>query len=413
MRSVFILRVIVYSGLLCLILLTVQLLVSQRPAEEPERIRTEARGSDVSQAAPPVSPFQNSSADSAPPFSSSKVPAISVDEQAMQPVQAKSELAKKAWEKFREGDYEGALRLFNELSEQDKGAFTGAGISCFKLGDYTGAVNFLSKAVDSDSKNFAALKFLALAYYKLDSLDKSSEHAGKALAIRSDSELRTLSDRLAKERRAQRDYIEESTSHFKILYDGYEHGRIDREISGILEDAYRSIGREFNFFPDDSVTVILYTGKDFYDTTQAPDWSGGIYDGKIRIPVRGAEGRTVVLKKVLFHEYTHVVVQSLARQCPRWIDEGLAEYFSAGYHRRTNQIIPLRSLEGSFFRFSGGDITLAYEESYSAVLSLIENFGLYRVKEMLLVLSKDADLNRAFKESFGTSYDDFVSEWGR
>jgi hypothetical protein len=217
--------------------------------------------------------------------------------------------------------------------------------------------------------------------------------------------------RLRKETQVQNAYNEESSSHFTILYDGYAHGKIDREVIGILEDAYRTVGRELDFYPPGAVTVILYANKDFFDITQTPSWTAGCYDGKIRIPVRGAEQQSGTLRKILFHEYTHAVVHAITTRCPLWINEGLAEYFSADYRKKIGQVIPLRSLENSFSGLGGGSVRTAYWESYSAVSCLIEKYGIYRMKELLAALSREADVNRAFGEALGVTYDEFVGKW--
>ena len=407
------LRVTVYSSLLCLIILTVYVRYyhkpSEVPAQSPEVVQTTKSVPSPLQL-PAIMPDVRDHANGPSLEVNLGTPPVAGNLKAGQ---ENTGLASKAFEKFRAGDYESAAGLFKELAETDKSAFTAVGMSYFKLGNYTAAVENFEKALDADSNDFVAHKALAFSYYQMDRLEKSLEHAGKGLAIHPDQELQTLLERLSKENRSQRNYIEESTTHFKVLYDGYEHGKIDRTVTGILEDAYRFVGKELNHFPADSVTVILNTNSDFFDTTGAPHWSGGIYDGKIRIPVRGAERQGEVLKKVLFHEYTHAVVHSITPQCPLWINEGLAEYFSTSYPRKIGQVIPLRALENSFSGLSARDAGIAYQESYSAVSYLIEKYGLFRIKEMLESLSKGADLDQAFRNAFSKTYAEFITEWGR
>ncbi len=221
-------------------------------------------------------------------------------------------------------------------------------------------------------------------------------------------------DKPGKEKGTLEDSMEEESSeHFRISFDGYRHGAISRTVLGILEDAYGTVGKEFGYFPSEPLDTVLYTNRDFFDITQAPGWSGGIYDGKIRIPVRGAESNEALLRKVLFHEYTHAAVHSLYERCPLWMNEGLAEYFSKNYTKKIGQIIPLRSLERSFSWLSGQQVQVAYWESYSAVSFLIETHGFYRIKEFLRSLSEGAALDDAFKGSFGSTYGEFVATWGK
>jgi tetratricopeptide (TPR) repeat protein len=175
--------------------------------------------------------------------------------------------------KFRAGDYEGAAGLFIELAESDKSALSAAGMSYFKLGNYQMANEYFEKALEANANDFVSRKALAFSYYKLDDLEKSIEHAGKGLSLVSDPELQALLDRLSKEKNTQRNFVEESTAHFKVLFDGYDHGKIDREVIRILEDAYRFVGQEMDQFSAGSITVILNTNSDFFDTTGAPHWS--------------------------------------------------------------------------------------------------------------------------------------------
>ena len=403
------LRVAVYSSLVCLIILTAYVRYNQRPSEEPVEVVVAAQASASAlfpRQQPPPSDIQVPSVE--PPLAVNLgTPALTGNPQA------NNELAPKALEKFRSGDYEGAAGLFNELTETDKSALSAVGMSYFKLGNYQTANEYFERALDSNANDFVARKALAFSYYSLDDFEKSIEHAGKGLSLVSDPELQALFDRLRKEKNTQRNFIEESTAHFKVLFDGYEHGKIDREVVSILEDAYRFVGKEMDHFPAGSITVVLNTNSDFFDTTGAPHWSSGIYDGKIRIPIRGAEGHGDLLKKILFHEYTHAVVHSITPSCPRWINEGLAEYFSTGNKQKIGQLIPLRSLENSFFGLSGRNVYIAYQESYSAVSYLIEKYGMHRVKEMLESISKGSDPDQAFRNAFSKTYTDFIREWGK
>jgi Flp pilus assembly protein TadD len=333
--------------------------------------------------------------------------------EAERPSERDRELASRAAEKFRAGDYEGAIRLYQELSARDTGALSGLGISYLKLGDYENAERFLEQAVMNNPGDFGVRKALAFLSYSKGDIEKGLSHAEAGLSIKKDRELQNICDKLRKDRKTQEVSESESTSHFRITFDGYKHGGMSRKVLEILEDAYSSVGKEFGHFPPGPMDAILYTNRDFYDITRAPEWSRGIYDGKIRIPVRGAENNEAVLKKVLFHEYTHSVVRSLAPRCPLWINEGLAEYFSGNQAKKVGQIIPLELLANSFSRLTGEQVAVAYRESYSAVAYLIDRHGLYRMKEFLQSLSGGRDLEQAFRYSFGQTYSEFVSTWGK
>ena len=74
-------------------------------------------------------------------------------------------------------------------------------------------------------------------------------------------------------------------------------------------EAYGEIGKSFSYYPENPITVILYSDQQFRDITRTPAWTGGLFDGKIRIPTEGAGSLSGgVLNRVLHHEYTHAIV---------------------------------------------------------------------------------------------------------
>jgi|WetSurMetagenome_2_1015567.scaffolds.fasta_scaffold03029_1 tetratricopeptide (TPR) repeat protein len=327
-----------------------------------------------------------------------------------------SGLAKKASESLWKKDYKTAAALCKQLAEKDGRAFLCVGISQFMLGDYKNAVISLEKAVGNGSDEFQCRKYLAFAYYYTHDLDKAVLNAEKALGIRKDPALEAFLARLMREKNAHRNFVAESTGHFRIEYDGYAHGGMSRTIIAMLEDAYSSVGRDLDYYPKEQITVILYTNRDFQDVTRMPGWVGGYFDkrdGKIRVPVKGAEGRESELRTVLSHEYVHAVIYSITRNCPLWVHEGMAEYYSKGSAGEMKQIIPLNHLENSLAGLTGNGIMVAYMESHSAMSYLMSRYGSQRVKDMLFSLSKGNDLNGAFTDAFHISYTEFINTWGK
>lgn len=323
---------------------------------------------------------------------------------------------KKAAEKIEQKDCNSAIALLKEIESKDKRALYGLGYCYLIGGDFNKSIEYIEKYAVVEPDDFDSKKLLAFAYYQNDDFKSSLKNAEAALAMRKDDDLQHLLDRIKREKSAKKDYINESTNHFKVVFDGYEQGNVNRTVMSLLEDAYRHVGTELSYYPDQPVTVILYTTKDFMDTTRAPGWAGGAYDhydGKIRLPIRGIEGKDAELKRVLYHEYTHAVVHMLTSRCPLWINEGLAEYFSTPYEKKSKQIIPFSYLENTFAGIRGDKVWIAYWQSYSAVSYLIERYGLYRLKDFLAAMGKGAELNQAFKDSFGATYKDFTATWGK
>jgi tetratricopeptide (TPR) repeat protein len=312
------------------------------------------------------------------------------------------------------GRYRDALRGFELALPHTSSALAGIGVSYFQLEDYRNAIHYLERALQENGDDPVVLKFLALAHYRIDNLEKSADYAERSLAMRPNAELLAFYQKLSRERQATRNRVDESNLHFKVIFDGYEHGSISYMILDILDDAYREIGREFGHFPDKTITVVLYTEKDFFDVTQTPQWTGGLYDGKIRMPIKGIESvDSEVLRRVLHHEYVHAMVHDISAQVPRWVHEGLAEYLAPRNMERIGQTIPLRMLDNAFHSHDTRVVGIAYQQSYSIIAHLVERYSLYDVKQFLLAMGRGSTMEQAFHDTFIITFDEFASTWGK
>jgi hypothetical protein len=107
------------------------------------------------------------------------------------------------------------------------------------------------------------------------------------------------------------------------------------------------------------------------------------YDGRIRLSVGGADANPGEFERVIVHEFTHVLVQTLAlRGVPMWLHEGLAVMFEPNGETwideqlsRSHAPLPLERLAGSFGDLSGDDARLAHAQSAGIVRGLFESDG--------------------------------------
>ncbi len=302
-------------------------------------------------------------------------------------------------------DYEKLLRYDNRF-------LTIIGICHYWLHDYNKAVFTLKDADDLGHFPYKTKKFLALSYYELNDLPESFKYAQEALEYGEDSELRRFIIKLKKEESIMKHYKDIGLENFIIQFSREEHDQLRTIVSDYLKEAYKKIGKKLDYFPNKQFIVILYNEKDFFDITRAPGWAGGMYDGKIRLPVKGISGRNNILRKVIFHEYTHALISEITQNCPLWLNEGLAEYFSET-ERIENliNIIPLNLIEKRFPSGNPRLISIAYLTSRDAVEYLIEKYGIYSVKELLECFGEGMDINSAFKLTLYISYEDFQVKW--
>lgn len=211
--------------------------------------------------------------------------------------------------------------------------------------------------------------------------------------------------------------------HFVVKYEGGENAVAGHLIGMLLEEAYAKVGADFGFYPDDTVTALLYSREVFTDITRSPSWSGGIYDGRIKLPAGGLYDKTEELERVIFHEYTHAVVHRLSKgRAPVWLNEGLAMYEegqrSAGYSGRLRALaatgkVALAPLEGSFMGLDAEGAQAAYLLSLSAAEHLIGEFGFFSARRVLEDLGGGMKLDAAFSGALHLSYAEFEKSWMR
>lgn len=300
------------------------------------------------------------------------------------------------------------------------------GIALYAGKKYDAAAVALEQARRNGGDNLPILLYLGRVYYDTGDLQKAIEAWDRALTIEPGnkpiSDMATKARReLAVESRMEKGY----SSMFVISYDEGTRSELADTVLDTMEAAYNRVGYDFSYYPETHIPVILYTRKDYRSVTAGPEWSGGLYDGKVRLPIGGAREITPMLRGVLFHEYTHVVVGELTKgNCPTWLNEGLAEVegrkeFSPPVAEletaaKTGDFIPFKALEKSLLSLETKKVTLAYQQSYSLVSFMISSYGMHKVRDILVKLGtgmgSDAAIAGAFAD-YRLDFDGILQEW--
>lgn len=332
-------------------------------------------------------------------------------------------------DRLGQGDARGARDAFEEslrYVDNDAASYMGLAIANYHLREDRETERALRRALELDPRLKMAYQVLGDVAQRRDDLETAAANWEKALEIDpSDGALRARLERIRREHRTEKDFNHEVASHFSIKYEGREKIEAGRIVLRILEDAYGEVGRALSYYPDREIAVILYSNQQFQDVTDAPGWSGGIFDGKIRIPIGGIEHETPGLRRLLLHEYTHAVVRAITpRRVPTWLNEGLAQYFEGrelGTHQqellrhlnKSGKVPSLADMEGSFLGLSGPQASFAYLLSLTAVRHMVDRYGMYRAKMVLEELASGADPSRAISNALLLSLPEFERGWKR
>lgn len=319
------------------------------------------------------------------------------------------EAGRRGWAAVRDGLNEEAAKAFGDALFHDSAEpqyHLGAGLAAYLLGQSTEAQEHLRAALTLAPGLTQASILLGTILYRNSDFEGALRVYEAALAATpTDTNLQERVRQLRAEADVQRDFYQAQGGHFTVLFEGPADDALAQRAIDILEDAYVRIGTALNRYPDGPVTVVLYTEQQFSDITRSPSWAAAQYNGRIRIPVRGALRKPAELERVLFHEFTHVLVSAMApRGVPTWLNEGLAVVFEPkgrAWSRKAldaaSARIPLGKLAGSFKGFSDEDATTAYAQSADAVARMIDLAGEWSVVALL----QDITRGRPFAEAFG------------
>jgi tetratricopeptide (TPR) repeat protein len=269
-------------------------------------------------------------------------------------------------------NYDSARSEFTQAGDDSRPLFYLGRIS-YDTGDLPGALALWRRALEKDPENKA--------------IRSSIEKAERELPVES---------------RMDKGY----SSMFDLSFDAELPPGLAAEVLDALESAYNSVGADLGLFPTTRIPVLLYTKSDYSSVTAGPDWSGGLYDGKIRLPVGGVTKLSQQMRGVIFHEFTHVLIAELTRgNIPTWLNEGLAEIEGQKQYSRPGSdlskaakggsLLSLAALSGSFAKMGGAEAGLAYQQSHSLAAFMVSRYGWYAVQGILRSLGERAGIEAA------------------
>lgn len=202
-----------------------------------------------------------------------------------------------------------------------------------------------------------------------------------------------------------------------------------RELSSLFHIAYLDFVTRLQLNLTQPVNVFLCpTQKVFDDLTGnfIPHWGEGVADPVKNLIILKSPALTDNrdrLPKLVRHELSHILIGQTAKSpqnLPKWFNEGIAIYLSADEEFAagkaiskaliSNSIIPLDEID-DVLRFQHAKATLAYEESYSFVLYLIEQYGFGKIAQLLSELDTGQSFDVTFKDVFAIDLFEAEMNW--
>ena len=328
---------------------------------------------------------------------------------------------RKGWEAIRDGRHQDAAAAFAaalDAEPRDPSLHFGAGLATYLLGQPTAAQHALERAIEiAPSLTDASLLLADILYRASDIAGAIKVYESALQYAPAEKTVIARLDALRREAAVHSDFLESHGAHFTVLFEGPADAELAGRAIEILEAAYWRVSTALSIYPERTITVVLYTQEQFRDITRSPQWAAAAYDGRIRIPVRGAGADPRELERVIIHEFTHALVQSLApRGVPMWLHEGLAVMFEPDAGAWSEEQLsnaparlPLRRLADSFGALSGAEARLAYAQSAAIVRAIFDSGGPMAVGAVLQDIARGDTFATAFERRMFMAYDTFIS----
>lgn len=294
-----------------------------------------------------------------------------------------------------------------------------AGELHFQAGDNTRARHALEDAEALAPEDPEVQRVLGEIAYREERLDDAVRRWKRAVELgESDPRLAARLAKAERERGVESEMDVVRDRHFAVKFAEGETGAAgEAELALRALDRIRErVGRELEWFPARPIAVILYSGEEFRAVTGAHSWMGGLFDGKIRIPIRGVDRIDENVEKLLAHEYAHALIAEKTRGgAPGWLDEGFAQWIAGEWSGRRAEeaasrmsggaLIDFASLEGSFTRITDPALAeQAYFQAFLAADYLMSRFGADDLQLFLGLVARDTAPEKALEEIYRLTY---------
>ncbi|HEY2842128.1 MAG TPA: hypothetical protein VGJ09_00700 [Bryobacteraceae bacterium] len=230
------------------------------------------------------------------------------------------------------------------------------------------------------------LAIAGVAAWRADDSRGALEYWRRSLELSPNPSIERLSQRV--ERETANDKSSQKVYGLRVVL-RYDNAAIDtggaRQMLAFLDDEFLRISTQLGCSAPEKIVAIVQSREAYRKATDAAEWNGGQFDGRIRVPVVENQGVDGAMQRMLAHEITHACLSMMGRW-PAWLQEGMAQRFSgdalspAGRKAisdlsRQGKIPRLANLRQDWSRMDSEHATAAYALSLAAVDLLYETYN--------------------------------------
>lgn len=237
------------------------------------------------------------------------------------------------------------------------------------------------------------LALAGIAAWKSDDAPRALVYWKNALAMAPNPDLERLYKRVEKENSGDQSSARIYGLRVLLRYDpALVPAETARQMVGALDEQFTRVSEELGCSGGDRLVAIVQSREAYHKTTDAAEWSGGQYDGRIRIPVAGP-AMDPQLQRIFAHESTHACL-SMTGHWPAWLQEGLAQKLSGDVlpaaaranlekMAKEGRLPKLENLRQDWSRLDAQHAAAAYALSLAAVDMFYENYASFGIRNLV------------------------------
>jgi hypothetical protein len=271
----------------------------------------------------------------------------------------------------------------------------------------TGAAS--AQPVSTAARSLAAA---GLAAYQGDDVRRAIEYWKESLEKEPNPSVERLLQRAQREARGDTSAGKKYGARFLLRYDETKlDSEAARGLLAVLEEEYSRISYELGCRVEERLTAIVQPLDAYRRSTDAAEWSGGQFDGRIRVAmIESPPG--VATRRALTHEIVHACLAGLG-SFPAWLHEGLAQHLAGDRHSpatlaalgsalRGGMVPRLDRIGQDWSRMSVRHSTLAYGVALAAVELFYQHYQAFGIRNLLrnpqMLEQITADLDRRLRQ---------------
>jgi hypothetical protein len=240
----------------------------------------------------------------------------------------------------------------------------------------------------------ALLSMAGVAAWRADEAKRALEYWRESLDLAPNPDIEKLYHRVEKEQ--THDQSGEKLYGVRVVL-RYDSDTVPVETArgmvAAVDSAYSRVSQQLGCYAEEKIVTIVQSRDAYKKATDAAEWSGGQYDGRIRVPVMSGQQMDARQEQVLTHETTHACLAMLG-EWPSWLQEGMAQKLSGetlppaaraqlAEMAKAGQLPKLEALRRGWSGLDTQSARIAYALALEAVDALYDNFGTDGVRNLM------------------------------